>query len=135
MAIAYLRGLDALALLSLVPGVAILAVTAWSLECICGILHTIFSDTQQIAEITLQALFYATPVIYLPESLHSSGWLHRIVACNPLASLLELVRQPLLHGELPTGYAFAVATAFMCITAGVAWWSLRTVERSMVLWL
>jgi homopolymeric O-antigen transport system permease protein len=135
VAIAYLRGLDALALASLVPGLAILAITAWSLACICGILHTIFSDTQQIAEITLQALFYATPVIYLPESLHSSGWLHRIVACNPFASLLELVRRPLLYGELPSVHALAVSLLFMSVAASVALWSLRGVERRMVLWL
>jgi lipopolysaccharide transport system permease protein len=135
-AIWWLKGIDQpLVLLSLAPVLVILAVTAWSLACICGILHTLFSDTQQIAEITLQALFYATPVIYLPESLHPSGWLHRLVECNPFASFLELVRRPLLHGELPSAHAFVIASAFMSVTALAAWLAVRSAERRMVLWI
>jgi lipopolysaccharide transport system permease protein len=132
----YLKGIDKpFALLALLPALVVLAVTAWALACICGILHTIFSDTQQISEITLQALFYATPVIYLPESLHPTGWLHRLIACNPFAALLELVRQPLLHGELPSGHAIAIALMFMCVVGCLAWFCLCRVQRRMVLWL
>jgi lipopolysaccharide transport system permease protein len=124
---------DPIVLLSLMPALAIFGITAWSLACICGILHTAFSDTQQIAEITLQALFYATPVIYLPESLHQSSWLHLLVECNPFASLLELMRRPLLHGELPSLHAVLVSLAFMSVTSCIAWISLRQVESRMVL--
>ncbi len=136
LAIWYLKGIDnPLALLSLVPTLMVLAITAWSLACISGVLHTLFSDTQQIAEISLQALFYATPVIYLPESLHPSGWLYTLVQCNPFASFLELIREPLLHGELPSAHAAAVALAFMSVASSAAWFCLRRVERRMVLWL
>lgn len=123
------------ALLSLVPGIVILAVTAWSLACICGILFTIFSDAQQIAEISLQALFYATPVIYTPQALHKTGWLAWLVECNPFASLLDLIRRPLLHGELPSAACVLIALAFMSASVCVAWWSLRRIERNLVLWL
>jgi lipopolysaccharide transport system permease protein len=130
----FCQGIDhPLALLSLIPAAMIFTITAWSLACICGILHTAFSDTQQIAEITLQALFYATPVIYVPESLHQASWLHLLVECNPFASLLELIRKPLLQGELPSGHAVLIALAFMSVVSGVAWLSLRRVESRMVL--
>jgi lipopolysaccharide transport system permease protein len=136
LAIWYLKGIDnGFVLLSLVPTLLILTITAWSLACICGILFTLFSDTQQIAEITLQALFYATPVIYLPESLHPSGWLHRLVELNPFASFLELIRRPLLHGELPSVHAYLIALSFMSVASCIAWLSLRSVEKRIVLWL
>jgi ABC-type polysaccharide/polyol phosphate export permease len=136
VAIGILKGFaEPLALLALAPALVILAITAWSLACLCGILYTLFSDTQQIAEITLQALFYATPVIYLPESLYPSGWLHTLVVCNPFASHLELIRRPLLYSELPSVNALAIALAFMVMTTVLAWWSLCRVERRMVLWL
>jgi lipopolysaccharide transport system permease protein len=136
LAVWWLQGLaHPWALLSLVPGLMILAVTAWSLACICGILFTIFSDAQQIAEISLQALFYATPVIYTPETLHKSGWLAWLVECNPFASLLDLIRQPLLHGEPPSASCVLIALAFMCASCCIAWWSLRRIERNLVLWL
>jgi lipopolysaccharide transport system permease protein len=132
----YVKGIDnPAALLALVPALIILTITAWSLACFCGILHMLFADTQQIAEIVLQALFYATPVIYLPESLHHSSWLHRLVECNPFASLLELVRRPLLHGECPSAHAVLLALAFMSVTSCFAWLSVRRVEKRLVLWL
>ena len=132
----YFKGIaNPVALLSLVPALIVIAVTAWSLACICGILHTIFSDTQQIAEIGLQALFYATPVIYMPESLRKSSWLCWLVECNPFAALLELIRRPLLHGELPEANSVLVALTFMSVTSCIAWLSLRRVQRTMVLWI
>jgi lipopolysaccharide transport system permease protein len=122
------------ALLSLIPAL-ILAVTAWSLAAICGILFTIFSDAQQIAEISLQALFYATPVIYTEETLHKTGWLAWLVTCNPFASMLDLIRQPLLHGQPPSPTCILIALTFMSASACVAWWSLRRIEKNLVLWL
>lgn len=136
LVVGYIKGIDQpLALLSLVPGLLIFAITAWALACICGIMHTLFSDTQQIAEIALQALFYATPVIYLPESLHESSWLRWLVWFNPFASLLELIRLPILHGELPSVHSVLVAMTFMGLASCIAWICLRRMERRMVLWL
>ncbi len=123
------------ALLSLIPGLVILAVTAWSLAAICGILFTIFSDAQQIAEISLQALFYATPVIYTQETLRKTGWLAWLVECNPFTSLLDLIRRPILRGEAPPTESILIALAFMTVSAGLACWSLRRIERNLVLWL
>lgn len=131
-----MHGLDEpAALFALLPGILILAVTAWSLASICGILFTLFSDTQQIAEISLQALFYATPVIYLPRTLHRAGALAWLVECNPFASLLELIRRPLLHGECPSAECYLIALGFMCGCCLAACWSLRRIERNLMLWL
>ena len=135
IAIGWLRGLEPSALLMLLPALLILAVTAWSLACICGILFTLFSDAQQIAEISLQALFYATPVIYMPQTWRQEGWLAYLVEFNPFTSLLELVRRPLLHGEAPATSNLLIAVGFMSVACGIAWWSLRRIERNLVLWL
>lgn len=122
-------------IVALAPAILILTITAWSLACISGILHTLYSDTQQIAEISLQALFYATPVIYLPVTLHPTGWLHWLITWNPFAAFLELIRRPLLYGELPSMHAFAVSAAFMSVVAAIAWLAVHRVDRRMVLWL
>ncbi|MSQ96807.1 MAG: ABC transporter permease [Gemmataceae bacterium] len=136
LAIWYLHGTaDFLVVLALLPALAILAITAWSLACICAILNTRYSDTQQIAEISLQALFYATPVIYMPESLHKTGWLHTLVECNPFASFLELVRRPLLHEEMPGATSILIALAFVSVAAAIALVALHRVEKRLVLWL
>lgn len=136
LAIWWLGGaVDPVGLLALLPALVIVAITAWSLACLCAVVTTRYSDMQQIAEISLQALFYATPVIYLPESLPNSSWLHTLVLCNPFASFLELVRRPLLHGDLPGTPSILIAMAFMSVTAGAAWIALHRVEKRLVLWL
>jgi lipopolysaccharide transport system permease protein len=136
VAIWYFQGaVHPLALLTILPGMLIFALAAWALAAICAIMHTLYADTQQIAEISLQALFYATPVIYMPESLNNTGWLHTLVECNPFASFLELVRRPLLHGELPGGQSVLIATAFTGVMACIACVALHRVEKRLVMWL
>jgi len=136
VAIACLQGtVHPATVIALLPAAAVLALTAWSLACLCAILHTRYSDTQQVAEISLQVLFYATPVIYMPESIHRSGWLNFLIACNPFAAFLELVRQPLLHGELPSASAALTAAGFAAGLAAIAWLALARVEKRLVLWL
>lgn len=123
------------ALVAIVPGLVIFVIVAWSLACIAGILHTFFSDTQPILEISLQVLFYVTPIIYLPESVQPTGWLAQLMRCNPFAAMLELIRRPLLHGDLPDVASFVIALTFALGVAGIAWLTLRRVERRLVLWL
>ena len=128
-------GVEPLALLSLLPAMLILALVAWSLACICAILHTKYSDTQQVAEISLQVLFYATPVIYLPESVHKSGWLYWLIESNPFAAFLELIRGPLLNGSLPSPVSLLIAAGFLAAMAGIAGFCVRRAQERLVLWL
>jgi len=134
IAIAYLHGsLTPIAILSLIPTLLILALTAWSLACICAILHTIYADTQQIAEISLQVLFYATPVIYLPESVRKTGWMYWLMECNPFSALLDLVRKPLLHGEIADASSLLIALTFLAGVSTIAMLLLRRNENRVIL--
>lgn len=136
IAIACIRGFEQpLALLALVPAFCILAVTAWSLACICGVLHALYADTQQIVEIGLQGLFYATPVLYSTDSLRSAGWLHWVVEFNPFAAMIEMVRRPLLMSEIPDAHVYMVALIFMTASATAACLTLRRAENRIMLWL
>lgn len=102
-----------LSLLTLVPTTLLLFVLGWSLAVLAGFATMYFPDTQQLSEVGLQILFYATPIIY-PVALvqqRGLGWLLKV---NPLASVLEVVRAPLLKGEFPglELYAYFVAICF-----------------------
>ncbi|MBI2803464.1 MAG: ABC transporter permease [Planctomycetes bacterium] len=124
-----------MALFMLFSALILLGITAWSLACICATLCVRYSDTQQVAEISLQVLFYATPVIYLPESLQQAGWLHVVVSCNPFTAFLEMVRRPILQGECPSVSAMTIALAFTAVVASLAWTLLNRVEKRLPLWL
>ena len=122
------------ALAALLPALALLFVFGWSLAICTGTLNVLFHDTQHLLEIGLQILFYLTPIMYPTKVLEEKnlGW---VVQWNPLTVLVELIRQPLLEGTLPSAEMFRVGlmiTAFMVVTAALM---LRWCERRLVFYL
>src|SRR5260370_9203316 len=83
------RSVDLLPLTSLVPTVLLLFVFVWSVAVIAGFANGFFNDTQHLAEIGFQIMFYATPIIYLPERFEGTS-LARLIQFNPLYGFLNL---------------------------------------------
>ncbi len=123
-----------LVLLSLVPSLVLLFIFAWSLAVCTGTLHVLFHDTQHLLEIVLQIMFYMTPIMYKPEILvnRNLGW---AVKFNPFAVLLDLVRQPLLQGALPSIETMRTSLLIVAIMVAVAACLLRWCERRLVFFL
>ena len=123
-----------LVLLSLVPSLVLLFVFAWSLSVCTGTLNVLFHDTQHLLEIILQIVFYLTPIIYKPEILvkRNLGW---AVHFNPFAVLLDLVRQPLLEGALPSMETVRASVLIVAGTVVLAVLLLRWCERRLVFFL
>lgn len=124
-----------LMLLAAVPGLLMLFLAALGLATICGILHTHFPDTQHLVDIVLQALFYITPIMYRADALRERPRVTLFINWNPFTAILELIRQPLLKAELPTGFHLWYAGLFVLVIAAVAWLCLRRVEKSLVYWV
>jgi len=82
-----------LILLSIV-GFAITLVLVVGVALFFGVLCTRFRDIPQLVASLLQLLFFITPIMWLPGSLGSHLW---IVDFNPLFSIIEVVRAPLLN--------------------------------------
>ena len=135
VAVSIFSGFDnPLALLSLMPSLVLLFVFAWSLAVCTGTLNVLFHDTQHLLEIILQILFYMTPIIYKPEILikRGLGW---AVQFNPFAVLLELVRQPLLEGALPSVETTWASLLIVAATVAIAALLLRWCERRLVFFM
>lgn len=127
-----LRGVgNGLALLSLVPTLAILLLLGWALAVLAGLAHVFFQDTRHLCELGFQMLFYATPIIFEPRLLedHRLGWL---VKLNPLVPLLELIRVPVLDGRAPPLATFAAAVAVAGGAAVLATVALVRLERRLI---
>jgi ABC-type polysaccharide/polyol phosphate export permease len=123
-----------LSLLSLVPSLVLLFVFGWSLAVCTGTLNVLFHDTQHLLEIILQILFYLTPIMYKPEILidRHIGW---AVQFNPLAVLLDLIRQPLLQGALPSIETIRASVLIVAAMVAFAGLLLRWCERRLVFFL
>ncbi len=106
-------------LLAAVPVVVLLFVLCWSLATVAAFSHVYLPDTQHLLEVGLQMLFYLTPVIYPAALLHGNG-LGWIIDINPLAVLLDLLRGPLLSGDIPSLWMYARAALMVLPVAGVA---------------
>jgi ABC-type polysaccharide/polyol phosphate export permease len=119
------------ALLALVPAVLLLLVFGWAVAVLAGFANVYFQDTQHLCEVGLQILFYGTPILYEPAVLggRGLGWL---LAVNPLVPLLDLLRTPVLLGEVPPALTFLWAAAAVGLFAGLAVLVLVRCQRQVI---
>jgi len=119
---------------TLLPTLLLLFVFGWSLAVCVGVINVMFQDTQHLTEILLQILFYMTPIIYSADLLRERhlAWFIRL---NPLASFMELVRQPVLEGRVPNAQAFTMAGTAALLAAVAATVMLSRLERRFIFYL
>ena len=122
------------ALLSLVPAMGLLLLLGWSLAVLAAFANVYFQDTQHLAEVAFQLVFYASPIIYAETMLREHGltWLLRI---NPVVPFLRLVRQPILEGRMPSMNTYAAAIVVVVVAAGLASVILGRLQRRLVFYL
>lgn len=81
------------------PGLVLFVLNATWMAAFSGLLAARFRDLPQIVNALLQVAFYVTPILFHGEMLTGK---HRwIVEYNPLAYLIDVVREPLL-GVVPS---------------------------------
>lgn len=77
-----------------------------------------FADVREMYQAGLPALLYLSPVIYPAEIVPERyRW---IVQSNPLTFMIEIVRDPIYRGHVPSlrTYGIAGGTAFVCLAIG-----------------
>ncbi len=122
------------ALISLVPTLILFFIFGWALAICMGVCNVLFQDCQHLIEVLLQILFYVTPIIYRAEQLHSRH-LDHFLKLNPLAIMLEMMRQPILVGQLPSLEAYAKGAVVTCLAVVAAALILMRFERRMIFYL
>jgi ABC-type polysaccharide/polyol phosphate export permease len=130
-----LRGLDnALALLSLAPAVLLLTLFGWSVGVLAGFVNTIFRDTHHLLEIGFQLLFYLSAVIYPKELLYenNAGWL---VDYNPMVAFMNLIREPVLAGRLPSAWDLGFAGSVVLVGTLLAGFVLHRWQKHLIHYL
>jgi lipopolysaccharide transport system permease protein len=123
------------ALLSLVPTFALLFVVGWSLAVCMGVANVMFQDSQHLIEVLMQIMFYVTPIMYQPDLLMKRRYVSWFLYLNPFAAMLELIRKPLLDGQLPSLWAIGMGALTATIAAGAATLALRRFEKRMIFYL
>ncbi|RON05688.1 ABC transporter [Pseudomonas brassicacearum] len=91
--------LPGMALLALLPLLALQMIFCAGLGMILGVLNVFFRDVGQFFGICLQFWFWLTPIVYpisiLPE------WVQRLLQLNPLTNLIASYQNLFLYGQWP----------------------------------
>jgi ABC-type polysaccharide/polyol phosphate export permease len=119
------------ALPAMLPALLLLFVFGWALAVCMGIINVMFQDTQHLTDVVLQILFYTTPILIYADLMRerNMGWL---LWANPLASFIELVRQPMVDGCCPPLANFAIAGGATLLASVVAAMMLWRFERRLI---
>jgi ABC-type polysaccharide/polyol phosphate export permease len=117
-------------LLSLVPTFLLLLVFGWSMALLMGFATTFFQDTQHIAEVVFQVLFYATPIIFKASA--TGPYLKWVFRINPLATFLRLIREPILEGHIPAASTYALATLVTATLFAAAVLTLARLQNRLI---
>lgn len=115
----------------LLPALVLFVIFGWSVATLAALANTHFPDAQHLVDLGMQALFYLTPIIYPPDMLNARG-LGWLVQYNPIASMLELVRAPILYAQLPSTTAVYTALIMTGTAFGLASYCLTKMQNQLV---
>jgi len=99
--------------------VALLAVLVLGLAMLLSALYVRYRDIKPIWEVVLQALFYATPVIYAVEALGVSDRIRELIMMNPIAAILEQFRHAVIDPGAPTAAEAAGGTLHLLVPLAI----------------
>jgi ABC-type polysaccharide/polyol phosphate export permease len=120
-------------LMCLIPGLLLVFALAWSTALLAGFANVLFRDTEHLAQVVFQVLFYATPIIY-PTEMLDQVQLGTLAQYNPLAAFLCLLREP-LYDRIPEWTTFATAAGTVAVLGLVAAFVTRRWQREIVFYL
>jgi len=88
---------DAVGLLALVTGLALVAVLSLGLGLLLSALNVLYRDLENVVDLVLTVLVWTSPVLYpwqvVGDLLGSDSWLFRLYQLNPVTVAVELVHR------------------------------------------
>lgn len=102
-----------------IPGLLILLLAALGHIVICAYLGTRFRDLPHAMGGVLQVLFFVTPIMF-PVKLLRERHLDFVYQYNPLHYLIDIVRHPILEGELAVSESYLFASLYVVVVWVIA---------------
>jgi homopolymeric O-antigen transport system permease protein len=115
----------------LVPALVLLLILGLSIAVLTGLSNTFFRDTRHLCEVGLPLCFYASPIMYEAKILHESRFAF-LAEYNPLGAILQLLRDPIVEGHMPSLATFGLAAATVGVVAAVAGFCLARWQARLI---
>ena len=122
-----------LSIFFILPGIVILICYFYGTSGTMAYLGLRYRDLQHAITSILSLLFIVTPVLYPPEVLVKKG-IGIVVYMNPLASLIEVIRYPLLNADFASFHHYLVSVTFVFFMMSFKLILKRKWERFVPFW-
>ena len=103
-----------------IPVLLLLALMSYGLGLIVGLGNIRFRDVGYLVGIALQAIFYATPIVY-PLDIVPSGW-QTLIRLNPLTHFADGMRDAFYLHTLPTAVNWLMMGGSAVLSLVLGWW-------------
>ena len=113
------------------PGLLLVMLNLLAIGIPLSIVGARFRDLSQITQSILQVMFFITPIFWFPRLVPEGNWL---IAANPVAYFLDLVRSPLL-GHSPQPISWGVSLLTLLATSIIAAWVYRSKSDRIAFWV
>ncbi len=124
--------LDASVFVSLI-GLILLVINGVWYAVVFGVLGVRFRDISEIIQAIMGALFFLTPILWMPEAVGKGGILGSYLTYNPFYHLMEVIRAPLLGNPVQT-FSWVVVGSITVVGVIVAYFFNRTFSKHMATW-
>jgi ABC-type polysaccharide/polyol phosphate export permease len=115
-----------------IPGMAINVYIGFWLAMMLGIVSVRYRDIPPIVQSLVTILFFITPVLWTTDRL--GGRAELIVAVNPFAYMIEIVRDPLL-GVAPPLATWAIVLAIAGLVTVIGLYGMSLTRHRLAYWL
>ena len=106
-------------LLFLPVSLVVLAMFTFGIALALAAVSVFFADVREMIQAALPAVMYLTPIIY-PISIIPERW-RPFFKLNPVAYVLEIVRDPIYYGILPTPLTMTIAVMVSIASVVFGW--------------
>lgn len=113
------------------PAFLLVALNLFWMTLLIGVLGTRFRDLEYLIGMVLPLLMFFSPVMYKTESL---PFTKKMIWLNPLAHMIEVVREPLL-GQMPSAFVVFSNLAFLLLGGTVALVLFNKKCKRIALWI
>lgn len=100
------------------PNVAVLCLLGLAAGLLAGVLNVFVRDIGQVVDISLQLLFWGTPIVYPIAIL--SDWMKSLLLWNPVVGPLTNLQQIFLNGAVPSMGSLLYPTLVALVLAVMA---------------
>jgi ABC-2 type transport system permease protein len=127
--------------LSAIPAFVLLALNAWWITLLLGIISTRYRDIPQVINSLIQLLFYMTPIVWPIDQLYGHGaraamasWVVPIVHLNPFYHFVQILRAPLI-GQAVNPWSWVVVGGITVVGWLLALVALRNYRARVSYWV